>query len=234
MESQQLMRVFGALLWSLGKAQWANKRWKTSDHKILIQIRPSCFTHAFTPLWVLTCPEVPRVYCGSWWDKPLRHSTFRILFEQEEQALFRDFRAMPQSAALRKLNDLIKRARLARVLALIQVKTVLTVPVNTSSLLQYLEPRPRLLRSLLNAHPSSSRPSSTPASRSLGRRGGSRSCWPGWRTRWRQWRPSTAPARVTFPHWTSCGRVCAALTGPSSDLSIRNSHHKTCLISERE
>ena len=28
---------------------------------------------------------------------------------------FQDFRMMPRSAALRKLNDLIKRARLARV-----------------------------------------------------------------------------------------------------------------------
>ena len=31
------------------------------------------------------------------------------------EADFQDFRMMPRSAALRKLNDLIKRARLARV-----------------------------------------------------------------------------------------------------------------------
>jgi len=86
-DGQQLMRVYGALMWSLGK--------------------------------VLTCPEVPRVYIGSWWDKQLGHAAFRTLFELEEQDLFKDFRTMPRGAALRKLNDLIKRARLARVLALI-------------------------------------------------------------------------------------------------------------------
>ena len=68
-DTQQLMRVYGALMWSLGK--------------------------------VLTCPEVPRVYIGSWWDKQLRHTESRALFEREEQDLFRDFRDMPRGAALR-------------------------------------------------------------------------------------------------------------------------------------
>lgn len=56
-DGQQLMRVYGALMWSLGK--------------------------------VLICPEVPRVYIGSWWDKQLGHSAFRALFELEEQDLFK-------------------------------------------------------------------------------------------------------------------------------------------------
>jgi len=82
-DGQELMRVYGALMWSLGK--------------------------------VLVAPEVPRVYIGSWWDGQLGNASFRTLFELEEQDLFKDFRLMPRSAALRKLNDLIKRARLARV-----------------------------------------------------------------------------------------------------------------------
>ena len=80
---QQLMRVYGALMWSLGK--------------------------------VFNTPEVVRVYTGSFWNEQLHFDTNRKLFELEEQDLFKDFQSLPRNAALRKLNDLIKRARLAKV-----------------------------------------------------------------------------------------------------------------------
>ncbi|VEL19060.1 unnamed protein product [Protopolystoma xenopodis] len=82
-DSQQLMRVYGALMWSLGK--------------------------------ILYTPEVARVYIGTFWDKPLHFDTNRKLFELEELDLFKDLRTLPGNAALRKLNDLIRRARLAKV-----------------------------------------------------------------------------------------------------------------------
>ncbi|XP_013406368.1 EH domain-containing protein 3 [Lingula anatina] len=81
--AQQLMRVYGALMWSLGK--------------------------------VINTPEVARVYIGSYWDQPLQYDTNRKLFDLEEQDLFKDLQSLPRNAALRKLNDLIKRARLAKV-----------------------------------------------------------------------------------------------------------------------
>ncbi|XP_052001370.1 EH domain-containing protein 4-like [Xyrauchen texanus] len=86
-DTQQLMRVYGALMWSLGK--------------------------------VINTPEVVRVYLGSFWPKPLQNSDNRRLFEAETQDLFRDIQNLPRNAALRKLNDLIKRARLAKVHAYI-------------------------------------------------------------------------------------------------------------------
>ncbi|XP_066260167.1 EH domain-containing protein 3-like [Euwallacea similis] len=86
-ERHQLMRIYGALMWSLGK--------------------------------VLQTPEVVRVFFGSFWDEPLRCEVNRKLFEEETQDLFRDLQSLPKNSALRKLNDLIKRARLAKVHALV-------------------------------------------------------------------------------------------------------------------
>ena len=59
--------------------------------------------------------QVIRVYIGSFWSHPLLIPDNRKLFEAEEQDLFLDIQSLPRNAALRKLNDLIKRARLAKV-----------------------------------------------------------------------------------------------------------------------
>uniref|UniRef100_A0A8C6KAE7 EH-domain containing 3 n=1 Tax=Nothobranchius furzeri TaxID=105023 RepID=A0A8C6KAE7_NOTFU len=63
--------------------------------------------------------KVVRVYIGSFWSHPLLIPDNRKLFEAEEQDLFKDIQSLPRNAALRKLNDLIKRARLAKVHAYI-------------------------------------------------------------------------------------------------------------------
>ena len=84
--NQQLMRVYGALMWSLGK--------------------------------VIDTPEVMRVYVGSFW-LPERETNFipqnRELIETEHADLLRDLKNLPRQSAMRKVNELVKRARLARV-----------------------------------------------------------------------------------------------------------------------
>jgi hypothetical protein len=64
---------------------------------------------------VITSPETCRVYIGSFWDQPLRVDEQRKLFESEENDLYTALSQLPRGAAVRKLNDLIKRARLAKV-----------------------------------------------------------------------------------------------------------------------
>jgi len=86
-DHQELMRVYGALMWSLGK--------------------------------VFNTPEVARVYIGSFWEESLRYDINKKLFDAEEQDLFQDLHSLTRNSTLRKLNDLIKRARLVKVHALI-------------------------------------------------------------------------------------------------------------------
>ncbi|KAF9208055.1 EH domain-containing protein 4 [Haplosporangium sp. Z 27] len=88
-DQQQLMRVYGALMWSLGK--------------------------------VVQTPEVMRVYLGSFWlQRPQNvFEDCRQLLEKEQADLLKDLRDLPRNAAVRKVNEIVKRARLARVHAYI-------------------------------------------------------------------------------------------------------------------
>jgi EH domain-containing protein 1 len=86
-DRQKLLRVYGALMWSIGK--------------------------------VMKTPEVLRVYVGSFWDQPLQHDDNRELFEMEEADLMNDLRNLPCNSAVRKINELVKRVRVAKVHAYI-------------------------------------------------------------------------------------------------------------------
>jgi len=86
-ETQALMRVYGALMWSLGK--------------------------------VSLTPEVKRVYISSFWEKPFKNMDNKVLFEAEREDLFKELRELPRYSAVRKINDLVKRARHVKVHALL-------------------------------------------------------------------------------------------------------------------
>jgi len=80
---EQLVRVYGSLMWSMGK--------------------------------VFDCPEVVRVYTGSYWDQPLLHDDFQSMFESDEWLLIHELMNLPKSSAERKVNDMVKRIRMVKV-----------------------------------------------------------------------------------------------------------------------
>ncbi|KAI9199776.1 P-loop containing nucleoside triphosphate hydrolase protein [Polychytrium aggregatum] len=84
---QQLLRVYGALMWSLGK--------------------------------VLNTPEVMRVYIGSFWDQPLRYRDCEALLSAEQEDLLADLRSLSTNSTMRKINDIVKRASMVKIHALI-------------------------------------------------------------------------------------------------------------------
>lgn len=63
---------------------------------------------------VLRCAEVPRLFIGSFWDRPIRHPQYREVFEADTKALFEDLRSLPRSVNVRRINDVVKRARQVR------------------------------------------------------------------------------------------------------------------------
>jgi len=68
---------------------------------------------------VVQTPEVPRVYIGSYWDKPYGNEEMAKLFEVEQRDLLKDLLELPRNSAIRKVNELVKRTRLVRTHALI-------------------------------------------------------------------------------------------------------------------
>ena len=59
--------------------------------------------------------KVLRVYVGSFWDEPLMYDDNEALFDMEERDLMNDLRELPRNSAVRKINELVKRCRLAKV-----------------------------------------------------------------------------------------------------------------------
>jgi len=82
-DAQKLIRIYGALMWSLGK--------------------------------VVKTPECVRVYIGSFWDQPLQCNEWsRDLLQREMSDLLNDLKNVPKNAAVRKVNELVKRVRLCK------------------------------------------------------------------------------------------------------------------------
>jgi hypothetical protein len=51
----------------------------------------------------------------SFWDGPLNQTDNMKLLRVEQQDLLADLRALPRNSTVRKINELVKRARMAKV-----------------------------------------------------------------------------------------------------------------------
>ena len=65
---------------------------------------------------VLQTPEVCKVYLGSFWERPLRSTENRSLLEREKKDLLAEMMILPQNAVVRRINELVKRARSVKVI----------------------------------------------------------------------------------------------------------------------
>ncbi len=60
-----------------------------------------------------------RVYIGSFWDEPCKNIDLKKLFEIEQEELLHELHNLPANSTVRKVNELVKRARLVKVHAYI-------------------------------------------------------------------------------------------------------------------
>jgi EH domain-containing protein 3/EH domain-containing protein 1 len=97
------MRVYGAMMWSLGK--------------------------------VVQTPEVMRVYLSSFWTEkpPNCFEDCRELIEAESKDLLVDLKELRRNAAIRKVNEIVKRARLARVKKVLYRNGIITIVILNST-----------------------------------------------------------------------------------------------------
>ena len=68
---------------------------------------------------ILRSPEPRRIYTGSFWDQPLKPTYLSELFEKESASLLADLHTVPRNNTVAKVNDLVMRARMVKVQALV-------------------------------------------------------------------------------------------------------------------
>lgn len=81
LDTESLMRVYGALLWSMGR--------------------------------IFKGAEVARIYVGSFRDDPLLRDEHIALFHKDEEVLKKHLEELPKACSMRKVNEMVKRIRLA-------------------------------------------------------------------------------------------------------------------------
>ncbi|KFD51534.1 hypothetical protein M513_07584 [Trichuris suis] len=100
------------------------------EEKILIVLNKSdmCDSMTFNRVkgsltWTLSrtlqTVEVPRIYCGTFWDQPMQNLDNRELLEQDTRDLCKELRSLTYTIHVRRLIEVTQRAIHARMFALI-------------------------------------------------------------------------------------------------------------------
>ena len=140
MTHQQLMRVYGALMWSLARIL-QNPEVRRHVTQTLI-MSPSSYLGLQNLCWKLleSAPAVHRQQVKRY--KIYKHklvfdvmilSSIRELFEMEQEDLFNELQALPRFALVRRLNDLIKRAKSVKVRLLGQLTSAFHTMIDRST-----------------------------------------------------------------------------------------------------
>ncbi|XP_050425723.1 EH domain-containing protein 3-like [Adelges cooleyi] len=108
--SDELKAAIDVLKVHDSKLRIALNKADTIDERSLLRVHGAL-------MWALGkaihCPEVPRVYVGSFWDKPYKNDVNRKMFCEEEYDLFQDIKTLPHNSVISKLNYIGKRAKTA-------------------------------------------------------------------------------------------------------------------------
>ncbi|WVY90072.1 hypothetical protein V8G54_035586 [Vigna mungo] len=111
-DTQQLMRVYGALMWSLGKVLKTPEVMRVYIGAILV---PKDFFHTTTPMFYATYTSFNDMPVNDAATGPLG----KELFEKEQHDLLSDLKDIPKAACDRRINEFVKRARAAKIHAYI-------------------------------------------------------------------------------------------------------------------
>eukprot|EP01111_Echinosteliopsis_oligospora_P015488 TRINITY_DN6144_c0_g1_i1.p1 TRINITY_DN6144_c0_g1~~TRINITY_DN6144_c0_g1_i1.p1 ORF type:complete len:521 (+),score=139.57 TRINITY_DN6144_c0_g1_i1:59-1621(+) len=109
---------------------------------------------------IFKTPEVVRVSMGSYKDQPLANDDTKKLLEADMSDLLSELMSLPRNAALRMLNDLLKRAKMAKVHAYIistlkeEMPAIFGKEAKQKELIDNLAVTYRKVQQKFNLHPS--------------------------------------------------------------------------------
>ena len=110
--SDEFRDIIAGLKGLEGRVRCVLNKADTVDNERLVRVYGALM---FNVGKILQTPEVVRVFVGSFWDEPLVHAEYEKVFRKDRAALIDEIEGLVRSTAARKVDDLVRRGRLALV-----------------------------------------------------------------------------------------------------------------------